>query len=75
MRGSRRRALKLELLTCVIQVAEALRYNIGFDSDGTVKLFDFGLVKELKTHRRYADGTYLLSANTGSRRYIPAGET
>jgi len=84
MRGSRRRALKLQLLTCAIQVAEALRYlhdhrivyrdlkpdNIGFDSDGMVKIFDFGLVKELKTHRRYADGTYLLSANTGSRRYM-----
>ena len=33
-------------------------------------MFDFGLAKELKPHRRLADGTYQLTGNTGSRRYM-----
>ena len=33
-------------------------------------MFDFGLAKELKPHRRLADGTYRLTGNTGSRRYM-----
>ena len=44
--------------------------NIGFTKDGVLKLFDFGLAKELKPHRRLADGTYRLTGNTGSRRYM-----
>lgn len=44
--------------------------NIGFDVHGSLKLFDFGLAKELKASKRYMDGTYLLTANTGSRRYM-----
>ena len=44
--------------------------NIGFDQDGVLKLFDFGLVKELKPNQRLADGRYTLTGNTGSRRYM-----
>jgi serine/threonine protein kinase len=44
--------------------------NVGVDSNGMVKLFDFGLAKELKEFRRADDGTYQLTSNTGSRRYM-----
>ncbi|CAB9521218.1 MAP kinase-activated protein kinase 2 (Fragment) [Seminavis robusta] len=44
--------------------------NIGFDKDGTLKLFDFGLAKELKPNESHADGRYQLTGNTGSRRYM-----
>ncbi len=43
--------------------------NIGFDEDGGVlKLFDFGLAKELKPGMENAKGTYNLTGNTG--RYV-----
>mmetsp|Transcript_14589 Transcript_14589/g.20815 ORF Transcript_14589/g.20815 Transcript_14589/m.20815 type:complete len:293 (+) Transcript_14589:176-1054(+) len=44
--------------------------NIGFDSRGVLKLFDFGLAKELKSKDRVPDGTYRLTGNSGSRRYM-----
>jgi len=44
--------------------------NIGFDCQGKVKLFDFGLAKELNALEAGPDGTYLLSGNTGSLRYM-----
>lgn len=44
--------------------------NIGFDKAGTLKLFDFGLAKELKKGAAHADGRYQLTGNTGSRRYM-----
>ena len=44
--------------------------NIGFDKDNVLKLFDFGLAKELKTEDQKADGRYELTGNTGSRRYM-----
>ncbi len=44
--------------------------NIGFDGKDSLKLFDFGLAKELKPYKKHADGTYHLTANTGSRRYM-----
>lgn len=45
--------------------------NIGFDANGVLKLFDFGLAKELK-HRDLhpEDGTYKLTGSTGSCRYM-----
>lgn len=44
--------------------------NIGFDENDTLKLFDFGLAKELKPGMKQANGKYQLTGNTGSRRYM-----
>jgi serine/threonine protein kinase len=35
-----------------------------------VKIFDFGLAKELRTNERLEDGTYKLTGDTGSPRYM-----
>ena len=44
--------------------------NIGFDVRNDVKLFDFGLSRELPTEDRQDDGMYLMTGHTGSRRYM-----
>jgi len=44
--------------------------NIGFDASGTLKLFDFGLAKELDPRQRTTNVTYKMSGQTGSRRYM-----
>lgn len=44
--------------------------NVGFDFDGRVKLFDFGLAKELDPLQRTEDGMYEMSGGTGSRRFM-----
>eukprot|EP00521_Asterionellopsis_glacialis_P011988 CAMPEP_0195299234 /NCGR_PEP_ID=MMETSP0707-20130614/25131_1 /TAXON_ID=33640 /ORGANISM="Asterionellopsis glacialis, Strain CCMP134" /LENGTH=529 /DNA_ID=CAMNT_0040361575 /DNA_START=87 /DNA_END=1676 /DNA_ORIENTATION=- len=44
--------------------------NVGFDRNGTLKLFDFGLAKELNPNEGNFDGTYEMSGQTGSRRYM-----
>jgi len=44
--------------------------NIGFDVRGEVKIFDFGLAKELLPSLRLDDGAYELTGYTGSLRYM-----
>jgi len=44
--------------------------NIGFDVRGDVKIFDFGLAKELDQRKKLDDGTYNLTGDTGSPRYM-----
>jgi len=44
--------------------------NIGFDQEGYVKLFDFGLAKELDPKTHIEDGAYHMTAKTGSRYYM-----
>ena len=44
--------------------------NLGFDVNGALKLFDFGLAKRMDTAERSNDGMYLLTGNTGSLRYM-----
>lgn len=84
LRGLKRRGLKMERIEVALQLAQAVQYlhqhhivyrdlkpdNIGFDVNDQLKLFDFGLAKELKPYKRHDDGTYHLTANTGSRRYM-----
>ena len=44
--------------------------NAGFDIYGNVKLFDFGLAKELQLKHRIGEDLYKASGRTGTRRYM-----
>ena len=44
--------------------------NIGFNIHGKITLFDFGLPKELYEKDKLPDGTWKLSAKTGSLRFM-----
>lgn len=43
--------------------------NVGYDEDGTLKIFDFGLAVELP-HSKDPDQLYNLAGNTGTARYM-----
>jgi serine/threonine protein kinase len=44
--------------------------NIGFNSEGVLKMFDFGLAKRITNADRAEDDLYNLTGNTGSLRYM-----
>jgi serine/threonine protein kinase len=73
-----------ERLRVLLDMASAMQYlhaqgivyrdlkpdNIGFDNDGVMKLFDFGLAKRLNDVEQVEGGAYKLTGNTGSLRYM-----
>eukprot|EP00561_Arcocellulus_cornucervis_P008751 CAMPEP_0185827128 /NCGR_PEP_ID=MMETSP1322-20130828/31893_1 /TAXON_ID=265543 /ORGANISM="Minutocellus polymorphus, Strain RCC2270" /LENGTH=862 /DNA_ID=CAMNT_0028524859 /DNA_START=250 /DNA_END=2838 /DNA_ORIENTATION=- len=78
------KTLWVERLTAAYDVARALKYlhennivyrdlkpdNCGFDIRNDVKVFDFGLAKELTARDRVGLDQYKASGLTGSRRYM-----
>mmetsp|Transcript_19672 Transcript_19672/g.38928 ORF Transcript_19672/g.38928 Transcript_19672/m.38928 type:complete len:579 (-) Transcript_19672:279-2015(-) len=44
--------------------------NIGFNADGQLKMFDFGLAKRITNADKAEDDLYHLTGNTGSLRYM-----
>jgi serine/threonine protein kinase len=83
--GSKQAALLEERLVAAFDLCAAICYlhdhkiiyrdikpdNIGFDIRQDVKLFDFGLAKEITCDvKAVGDGTYKLTAGTGSIRYM-----
>ena len=74
-------SIRLDIL---FDIASALKYlhskqiihrdikpeNIGFDCQGEVKLFDFGLAKKLNPVTKMKNGLYKLAGGTGSCRYM-----
>lgn len=44
--------------------------NIGYNSNGVLKLFDFGLARELSESDRLENGTYKMTGFTGALRYM-----
>jgi len=82
-RSSMRMQLFAERIKCAIDIADAMEYlhskriiyrdlkpaNVGFDEDGTLKLFDFGLAVELPEGSD-PDSTFNLAGNTGTSRYM-----
>lgn len=77
--------LWMERLVVLSRIADALQFlhshqvifrdlkpdNIGFDEYEMVKIFDFGLGKILAKENENEDGTYELTGDTGSRRFMP----
>lgn len=77
-------ALLLQRLFVAADIASAIRHlhklqvvfrdlkpdNVGFDFEGRVKLFDFGLAKELDPKQKTDSGLYNMSGGTGSRRFM-----
>lgn len=82
-RATLRMQLFAERMKVSVDIASAVQYlhskrviyrdlkpaNIGFDEDGTVKLFDFGLAVELPEGSE-PNSTFNLAGNTGTSRYM-----
>jgi len=55
---------------CMILHRDLKPENIGLMSDGTIKLFDFGLSRMLEGASSYSNNVYKMTGKTGSLRYM-----
>ncbi|CAJ1951850.1 unnamed protein product [Cylindrotheca closterium] len=83
-KGKKKAALLEDKLVAAFDLSAAILYmhnknilyrdlkpeNVGFDIRDDIKLFDFGLAKEVFSEDKDADGLYKLTAMTGSPRYM-----
>jgi len=83
-KGRRKEKMMTKRLTVAYDIASAMSMlhskrvifrdlaadNVGFDIRGEVKLFDFGLAKELNSTLKLADGNYRLTGYTGSLMFM-----
>ena len=74
----------MERLTVAKNIALAMQYlhlkqiiyrdlkpdNVGFNKEGDVKIFDFGLAKRIHLEEKMDNDLYNLTGNTGSLRYM-----
>lgn len=84
MKGKKKQDLLIERIGVAYDIASAVNHlhklgivyrdlcpdNVGFDVRGSVKIFDFGLAKELSLSTKLPDGNYKLTGYTGSIRYM-----
>ena len=75
----KKRTELLERIKIALSIADAMHYlhslgivfrdlkpdNMGFDQNGVLKIFDFGLAKELKSDLKKENDKYDLTGNTG----------
>lgn len=78
------RRLKLEQISAARNLAAGMEYlhqqnvvfrdlkpdNVGFTTEGILKIFDFGLAKELRDDERVEGGFYNMTGCTGAIRYM-----
>ena len=76
---AKKRTELMERVKIAMEIADAMHYlhslgivfrdlkpdNMGFDENGVLKIFDFGLAKELKKCFEHDNGKYDLTGNTG----------
>ena len=60
----------MDATVCLIIISQQKPDNVGFSVDGTLKMFDFGLAKEEKPSEADEYGTFKMTGQTGSRRYM-----
>jgi len=82
--GAQDPELVLKRIRVAAQIAAAVEYlhgrgiifrdlkpnNIGFDEKGDVKIFDFGLAREVPTSKGHMDEVYHMSGRIGTIRYM-----